>query len=645
VWFDELPKNVSLKNRGATETLKVGEENWYWFKNDWKLDLEIETDAEVPVVISFSYRSLSGANNDTVDKLPLEQKRNYVLQHEGSFSKISKMNLEFTLATLARATNSPASSPSPRTEASPQGIPFQQAESSWFVYLIDEHPEVGLLVLLILVVFIIISWVSSSFVLRFVREWKNRGPKRPKEVQKRGPSELDSLDMQHQISSLSEEAGAKQSYKPKAGKITRYVAGEEFTSAAKSERTPEERTLHPQAGDVFYPNKTEQTRPTFPQPASNSFEQDRKKLETLIDTRAQELRRELNQKASRDEQGRLIAAASEEVDSKLSRITHNLKEQLSVTRKELEAVVLEQASLMDEKREEISRQVANANAKGEKIEQQLEGMLTEFKEMEQRLKDRLAELKAAIGQPDAFYVKTVGAVLGENVEALQDGNFEKSMGERLNQFFHTGVGRADGLQDLRARVDSINAAMKEVAAIVGKLNAKAYDEIRPRLREAEKLVTDLSGMQSELQDRRTVLHVPVSLHAGARETFLDGLGRGIKREIEKLDDPESYFEGELERLITADLITIVDICDRSVAKPPGSGKELESALQELFNQAGLRAILPSRGEPFKTAEQDLLQMTQGGPSLTVALVETRGFYYKHRDKETLLRKAGVMVYR
>ena len=644
VWFDELPKSVSLKNRGGGEAQKVGEENWYWFKNDWKFDLEIESNAQAPVVISYFYRSLSGADNDTVEKLSLEQKRAYVLQHENSYTKNPKLNLEFRWGPLAGATASPPSNPSPGTVATPLGTPFQPPESTWFVYLTDERPEVGLFVLLVLIVFIVISWLFASFILRFVREWKDGRPKRPKKVKKRGSSELDSLDMHDPMSSLPEDSASQAGYKPKVGTISRYVAGEESNPIAELERTPEQRPPVPERGAVFYPIKTEPTRPTLSQPDTNWFESERKKLVTLIETRTQELRDELNQKTTRQEQNQLRAAESMEWEKKLDRVRRDVTAELGTARKELEALVLDQATQMDEKRKEVSGQIARANEKGAKIEQQLENLLVAFAQMEQRLRDRLAGLQGEIGQPDSFYVKTVGLVLGQKVEALQDGKFEQLMGERLNQFFQTGVNRGEGLADLRDRADRINAAVKEVAAHIEKLNAKAYDEVRPHLQEVERLVTDLSAMQSQLQDRRTVLHIPVSLHAGARQTFLDGLGRGIKREIEKLDDPERYFESELERLVTAHLIAIVDICDKGVATP-GTRTELEGSLNRLFEAADLSPILPSRGEPFKAVQHDLIETVPGGQSLTVSDVVIRGFYYKHRDKETLLRKAGVKVYR
>jgi molecular chaperone GrpE (heat shock protein) len=165
----------------------------------------------------------------------------------------------------------------------------------------------------------------------------------------------------------------------------------------------------------------------------------------------------------------------------------------------------------------------------------------------------------------------------------------------------------------------------------------------------EDFVDELSGLQSQMQNRRATvqasLRIPVSMHAGARQTFLEELGRGIKREINKLSEPQSYFANELRHLVTTDIVAIVDICDRAIAHP-ASQPELEYALVQLFKTSGLLQILPRQGEPFKIAEQDLIEVAQAvGRSMTVAQVIARGFYYKDYGNETLLRKAGVSVFR
>jgi len=387
-------------------------------------------------------------------------------------------------------------------------------------------------------------------------------------------------------------------------------------------------------------------------PTAGPIPFDSNKLERVIDERVAPLRKELGQKTDRLEHNKLANTASA-LEEKLDQIEGKLGLRLEARAKLVEDLMHEQSSSMTKEVDETKRKITQVSVEGDKVKDELGNALKEMARVEERLSARYAELQSALNHqavPDSFYAKTLGAVLGQNIEDLHEANFEKLIGERLNQFFQTGVARAsDVLQDLGGRADRINGALKAVSDQMTKVNPQATDEARPNLQRAEALATDMSVLQSQLQTRRTtietMLRVPVSMHAGARQTFLDELGRGIRREIEKLNDPEGYFEGELERLITADLIAIVDICDKKVASAPGTRPELEGALKKLFDEAGLRSIVPTRGEQFKTAEQDLIEMDQGGASLTVSQVVSRGFYYKHRGSETLLRKAGVRVYR
>jgi hypothetical protein len=277
-----------------------------------------------------------------------------------------------------------------------------------------------------------------------------------------------------------------------------------------------------------------------------------------------------------------------------------------------------------------------------------------IKEVETRFKGEVDQLQRMLVEqafPESYFARTMGMILSKNILELHEGNLERLIGDAVNNFFQADVPRAESLQELRQRAESIIATLKDVLETVFLKKPEVEHEVRVRCGRAEALLTKISDLQSQLQSRKlsleTTLRIPVSAYPGARQTLIEELGRGIRSELDKLADLQNYFEGDLERLITADLIAIVDICDKKVSLPVGSDSEVESLLQQLFLHAGLRPILPSSGEPFGTAEQDLIQMVPGAPgtSMTVAEVVTRGFYYTHRDNETLLRKAGVMVYR
>ena len=280
--------------------------------------------------------------------------------------------------------------------------------------------------------------------------------------------------------------------------------------------------------------------------------------------------------------------------------------------------------------------------------------LNRIGDVEKRLTGALDQLQKMVVEqafPESYFARTMGMILSKNILELHEGNLERLLGEAVDNFFQTDVPRPESLQELRQRAESIIVTLKSVLEIVSSKKPEVEHEVRLRFGRAEALLARINDLQGQMQTRKltieTTLRIPCSAYAGARQTLIEELGRGIRSELDKLANPQDYFEGDLERLVTADLIAIVDICDKKVSLSVGADSEVESVLQQLFQHAGLRPILPSSGDPFGTAEQDLIQMVPGvpGTSMTVAEVVTRGFYYMHRDNETLLRKAGVMIYR
>src|ERR1043166_1509173 len=345
-----------------------------------------------------------------------------------------------------------------------------------------------------------------------------------------------------------------------------------------------------------------------PPTSSNSFDQ--KQLEQLIDEQMQPLRSELKQKPT-DQELRSLASDVGNLDKMVreqggriqQQVTTQIHSEVTTQIQSVKDLITQQSQQMEQKLRERDGRIDRTANEGEAVKKQLEESLSASGQMEARMRIRLSELQATLERrtvPDSFYSRILGGVLGQQIEALQDGNFEKLMGEQLDQFFRNDVSRGEKLQELRIRAEGISLALSDVLIQMQRLNQQASSEARQPMQRVEAFVNELSGLQSQMQSRRatieTTLHIPVSMHAGARQTFLDELGRGIKREIDKLNDPVSYFEGELERTITADLIAIVDICDKTVAPPPGSRPDLETALKQLFEQAGLRQILPHQNE-------------------------------------------------
>lgn len=341
---------------------------------------------------------------------------------------------------------------------------------------------------------------------------------------------------------------------------------------------------------------------------------------------------------------------SEDVNQQLSefqqRTENSFREGLKNLRSEREQV----SSAVENNRKATEEEIRKLYLRLDEISEQ---NIKSTSDAERQIKSHLDQFQQMLSEqafPESYFARTMGMILSKNIDNLQEGNLERLIGESLNHFFQAEVPRSESLQELRQRSESIVAALKQVVEIISRKKPDVEHEARLRMGRAEALLAKISGFQTELQSRKltieTTLRINVSAYSGARQTFLEELGRGIRSELDKLGDPQSYFEGDLERLVTADLIAIVDICDKKVSSPIGSDSELESALKQLFMHAGLRPIVPSPGEPFGTAEQDLVQMVPGAPgtNMTIATVVTRGFYYTRRDNETLLRKPGVTVY-
>jgi molecular chaperone GrpE (heat shock protein) len=659
--FDHLPENLALKVNGKIDGYEDSEEikagRYYPFRTRLPLVLEIKAGENMPLKIEYWLGSWTTGPVQSAMKEPSS-----TVNEARKFADVSS-NVKQNVGpqTLSFFWNAPVTlaNPSPNASPSPSATPIPTPEFSWMVYLIDENPVIGLIVLIAgLIALIVFIVYGVPIILGGLSGLRRLGKKKPSAPTQPHSSPLDSLaggsgpqDTQEGTTKRAEEA----KHRP--------ITYDRDKDRAAQNQTPQV-DLPPRhaPGDVIMPPTKLSPATSFNQPAPLSqtttptFKADGSRLEE-VENKLARLKDTLEEKANRHEQERLLADVTADLENKLRRSEDKLDQRLKAVIEQLESMGLEQASLMENTRAELNNRVNEADLRGVQAKDQLvallEGVLEDVKSVDSRLQASLSGLRDALRMqtvPDSFFNKTLGLVLGQNVETLQDGNFERLIGEKLNQFFETGVEHGESLQELRVRAEGINLALKAVSIQMEKLNPQGSVEARQPIQQFEAFVHELSGLQTQMQSRRatieTTVHVPVSMHPGARQTFLDELGRGIRRQIDKLNDPQKYFDGDMERLITTDLVSIVDICDKTVAPPPGSRAELETALKQLFAQAGLRQILPRQGEAFKTAEQDLIEMAPGtGQSLTVAQVITRGFYYKHRDNETLLRKAGVSVYR
>ena len=690
IQFDNLPANVSLRTKGQPDGYGDAEliqaQKWYWFKSRLPLILEIKESALTPVNIYFWFGTLNNERDkDAAKQMKAEEMRAFTDSHE--IKPISqKMTLNFGWESAgggAGPTTAETSNVS-NANGNDKGTNNPPPEPGWWEYFTETQPELGIIVLILSValvaflgIYVIPNMIwrirDSSIGLRlpFSKQKHKKGLQAPS-TPKAKPAAAKAKPATDTDMYAGLGAGAASKTGQDSILQEQTVDDLDSTSSAQATESLDEITLpgvqtqptqeNPNRrygpGDVALPP----SRPAG-QAAAPVVGQDGNKLGGL-ESRLVQLENQLGRKVDRDE--KLTPAVHAQINSMLVQAENNILSQVEKTirqnvgnaLKPVEDFMTEQAAAMEKKLNETvsgtEKSVEQMRAEGDGLKTQLEAVLTQLGQVEQRVQARLDELNAAMKDrtvPGWFIDKTLGAALGQNIEELQEGNFERLMGERLNRFFQIDVARGEKLEELRRQAEGINAALKEVSAQMASLKPQVTEDARPHLQQFQTFTDELSELQSQLQKRRGLieakLFIPVSLHGGARQDFLDALGYSIKRVMDKLAEPESYFEGQLERLITAHLIAVVDICDQKVAPPPGSHRELENTLKQLFDQAGLRQILPREREPFKTAEQDLIEMDQSGkgPSLTIAKVTTRGFYYKHGENETLLRKAGVIVYR
>lgn len=398
---------------------------------------------------------------------------------------------------------------------------------------------------------------------------------------------------------------------------------------------------------------TPKVEPAPAPPLTNTFptiqQEDLDRVKRDLQNQISQLKGDLEAKLNNAVQNQVT---SKYVGERLSRLETNILTLFSGSLEDGLQSVRRDVSRLEQEQKTIKPDLANLLQT--RLQTISEENLNRITEVDTRIRSELDQLQTMVVEqafPESYFARTMGMILSKNILELHEANLERLIGEAVNSFFQADVPRSESLQELRQRAESIIATLKNMLEIISSKKPEVEHEVRLRFERAEALLAKISGLQNQLQSRKltleTTLRIPVSAYPGARQTFIEELGRGIRSELDKLADPQNYFEGDLERLVTADLIAIVDICDKKVSLPVGSDSEVESLLQQLFQQAGLRPILPSSGEPFGTAEQDLVQMVPGAPgtSMTVAEVVIRGFYYTHRTNETLLRKAGVMVYR
>lgn len=267
--------------------------------------------------------------------------------------------------------------------------------------------------------------------------------------------------------------------------------------------------------------------------------------------------------------------------------------------------------------------------------------------------DELRRVVESGEKQDGVYAKVIGTILLKSEQALGDeafGEIARAAGEQeVSAFLREGEQSADGLEDLQKRADAIHASLRAAVGQMCAVNSEAGGKLGPYVRHIGELSSELRQLQEHLKSGNlkmtASLEIPVEAQPGARTSFLEELSQAVRREVDKWRNPRGHWESELDRFVRNDVVSVVDACDKEVTEGPGKDTEIEECLRSLFEEAGLRQILPKQGEPFKPAEQNLTQKVgDGGPKDRIARVTSRGFYFLDGGKEQLIRKASVEVY-
>lgn len=280
-------------------------------------------------------------------------------------------------------------------------------------------------------------------------------------------------------------------------------------------------------------------------------------------------------------------------------------------------------------------------------------ILCQMVELDQ-FRQEISDLKTTIekrAHQNGFYEGIIGLVLGKSIESLNRENFDsfvREVEENLNRLVREDVPSSDDFRELEQQAVSVSETFQTAFQKICAAQPEMESKLRPYLDHANQIASDLKHFSSQLKSRQLNFNIRVSAHAGARDPFLAELGSAIKRELDKLRDPQAFWKHELERLATSHVIPVVDIYDKELARSHSSDGEIEKSLSALFAQTGLSPIRPQPGEPFKPADQNLIQMVAGpaGNSQKIARVFSRGFNYTDKDgNKRLIRKAGVEIYR
>ncbi|RMG44874.1 MAG: nucleotide exchange factor GrpE [Acidobacteria bacterium] len=353
---------------------------------------------------------------------------------------------------------------------------------------------------------------------------------------------------------------------------------------------------------------------------------------------------ELEQKLQSQPQPPSVRELQEDLALSLDRLNRDLQADLEKSIQSLRARMDQLERALAQQTDELERQ----REQSQRDHQQLQDVAERLRQW--ALADRSSSAASRSTSPspateDRLYARLLGLIFAGHMEGSGkqaiDATIERA-GETLNRFFQEELPPSSELDDVAERVAAIITALETLVRELPLEQEVQPDELRRAIERARRLHREIIHIRDQLENRQLELdlHIQVSASPTGRMIFLEELGRVVKEAIDKFADPRAYIEQRLDRLVTEELIAAVDFCDHQVA-PPGQDDDLERRLKELFQAAGVKAIVPIPMEPFQPEEHNIVELVAGGRSQAIARVIRRGFLYNQR----ILRKADVAVYK
>jgi uncharacterized coiled-coil protein SlyX len=263
------------------------------------------------------------------------------------------------------------------------------------------------------------------------------------------------------------------------------------------------------------------------------------------------------------------------------------------------------------------------------------------------LKQRLEDLEARVASQERSLDEVTQAAtrnIEDSLKILVDGALAGRLNESASDFFRRAVPERDGLNERLQGGRQLGTAIDGFLTVVAPNCPELRETFQPLREEVLLVENEVEGLLRAPRDQTLQLDFRVSFSTSpaSKETIAEALAGGLRREILKLAEPQTYFDRRLRSIGLRAAQTSIEYLDRS-ADLARKNETFQSAFNVLLHAAGLTAIVPREGDSYSPQEHQVEQ-TQPSQDLTrshtVARVVARGL----RQDGRVVRKAAVWLY-